>query len=190
MTKKKKRILIAILCAAVVLMLFAAFIVWFRSPGVHFFWKFASFNLADENCYIIDAETGTVVNQTTITLEGFENDFDQTARIGRGHFIEIPGYTDWIPEKDREGLWATKKDNGDWHLWSIEYEDQNGNLDGDAGEPFLRTDVYFVDRVPVTRIGYVKALGTDMIFDWEVYAVCADSEEEALRIYQQYQENR
>lgn len=183
MVKKKKAILIVTLCAAVVLILAAAAGIWFRSPGVHFFWKFASFNLQGENCYIIDPETETIIDQTTMTMDGFENDF---VDIGVFHAVEIPGYTDLIPPKDHYGFMAGRSTDGDWYGVMMEFVDVDGNLNQNDDEPTFNIQLWFPGRVPVARMSYND--GMEMRFD--LFAVCSDSEDEALRIYQEYQESK
>lgn len=180
MSKKNKVILISVLCLLVFVAV--AVVIWFLSPGVHFCWRFASFNLTEANCYILDYETQAVIEQTTLTMKGFELDKDDEAPY---HLLSILGYTDLIPEEHRFGGVQTSRfdSDGEWFGVLSYYIDTDENASYDDDEPEIWISLKFVEK-PVGWVRYYD--GSEEVF--RRYFVCADSEEEALRIYKEYKE--
>ena len=181
MVMKKKWMILISLCAVLVLTV-VAIACWFFSPGVHFFWNLASFNLKDENCYIIS--DGKVIDQTTMTLEGVYRDTD--GPIPKWDYtFEIPGYSNFAEGKKVYPSCSAMKHNGEWTASYWVYVDDSG---ADVAIPqneeaVIMINMEFVENKPVAEIRYDGKYERDT-----VWAVCADSEEEALRLYRESRE--
>lgn len=176
----KRKAVFAVVCTVLSIAIVLALLLgWFFSPGMHTLWKFASFNFENRSCYIIDHETGEVVDRTELTLKGRYNGFSETYHFSSWVF-EIQGYTGILPDD----LLAAGVHDGEWGVTYLEYADDNGNVSPDDPLEFMAS-IEFVDSVPVVFIAY-----SEIIERRPVYAVCADSETEALQIYRQYLEKK
>lgn len=174
----RKRIVI-ILITGILLAVIAFGVVRFFSPGVHFAWRLANFNMVEQACYIVDASGGEIVDQTSFTIKGFENDFRDSAMSD--YRFEIKNYTDVITEHAVNDLAAMLRD-GEWEMVYHAFSDADGDLlSSDADEPWLWVTVRFIDGTPVAWIRYDEEWGRD-----DVYAACADTREDALRICREF----
>ena len=179
----KKRIAILTAVCAVVVLLVAGVLIWFFSPGVHFLGNFANFDLEEEKCYIISKDSGEVLGQTTLTLKGFVNNPSE-GTVSGGTF-EIRGYTDILHGQRGQLIddLVAAKHNGEWTVLYSAYENFEGDILPSEAESAagVNVQIWFVEDVPVAWVAYGK--------EWkqqDVYAVCADSEEAALAVYQEY----
>lgn len=178
----KKRIIISIGCVALaIIIVLVIALTWFSGSGFHAFWKFANFNITKTTCYIIPEGTDTVAGQTTMTLQGLENDFSDAEDYSSWVF-EIPGYTDILPE----GEIAAGCHDGEWSVVYASHFYPNDNAWQDMDEDqYMMAVIKIVDNVPIAFIDY-----SDELKIHDVYAVCVDSEEEALRLYHEYLESK
>ena len=175
---KKKWIILISICVVLVLAVVAGGC-WFFSPGVHFFCNLANFNLKDEDCYIIS--DGKVIDQTTMTFEGLYKDTNGPIPDWEYNF-EIAGYSDFAEGKKVYDSCSAIKHKGGWTALYWVYVDDSGqdiyNLENQ--EAVIMVNMEFVENKPVAKIVYDGKYERDT-----VWAVCADSEEEALRLYRE-----
>lgn len=177
---KKKWMILILICAVVVLAL-AAVLCWLFSPGIHFVGNTASFNLKEAKCYIISGDK--VIDQTTMTFKGLYTDND--GPMDWDYTFEIPGYTDIVKsEKIYEECFANKIDK----RWTAQYYvivDESGSPISDPGneEAMVIVTMDFVENKPVARVNFHDRYDRD-----NVYAVCADSEEEALELFREFRQ--
>lgn len=158
--KNKKWIVIGIV-ALVLVALIAGGLIWYFSKGAHFVWKFAHFNFEEQTCYIVDKTTGQIVDQTTLTMKGGYSDFGSDDRMLDVEF-EIKGYT------QGGSLVGSKNKDG----WNVIYESDNETIYG-----------IFNFEVGGARDLLVELRNVEIQAD--AYAICADSQEEALDIYRE-----
>lgn len=159
---KNMKWLVISMVALVLIGLIAGGLIWYFSKGAHFVWKFANFNFDEQTCYIVDKTSGQVVDQTTLTLIGGYSDFASDKRMLDVKF-EIKGYT-----KDGS-LTGSKHEGG----WNVLYEESTNDVYGIFSfEPGGASDLIVELRYEFDRA--------------DVYAICADSQEEALEFYQEY----
>ena len=159
---KNKKMLIIGIVVLVLLALIVGGLIWYFSKGAHFVWKFAHFNFDEQTCYIIDKASGQIVDQTTLTMKGGHSDFDSDERMLDVKF-EIDGYT------KGGSVVGSKHEDG----WNVLYEEST-------------EDVYGIFNF---EPGGAKDLIVELRYEGEradVYAICADSAEEALEFYQEY----
>ena len=178
---RKKWIIIISICAVLLLAAVVAGICWFACPGVRFSGNLANFNLKDAKCYIIAGDQ--VIDQTTMTFEGLYRDTD--GPVDWEFNFEIPGYTDIVKsEKIYEECFANKIDK----RWTAQYHvivDESGApiADPKNEEAMVIVIMDFIKNKPVARVYFHESYKRD-----NVYAVCADSEEEALEIFREFRQ--
>lgn len=176
---KKKWIILISVCAVLVLAGVAALICWFTWPGIRFSGNLANFNLKEETCYIISGDR--VIDQTTMTFQGLYRDTDTPTDWD--FRFEIPGYTDIVKsEQVYEECFATKTED----RWTAQYYvtvDESGAPISDPGNEEAKVIVImdFIKNKSVARVYFHESYERD-----NVYAVCADSEEEALSLFRQF----
>ena len=178
---KKKWIILIAVCVILVLGAVAA-LCWLLSPGVHFLGNMASFNLKEEKCFIISGDK--VVDTTTMTFAGQYRYSGGNSNDWEYEFA-IPGYTDIVEGKVvYDECFATKVGDrwtAQYHLYrddsGAEYYIQNNQ------ELMVIVMMDFVENKPVLRVYFAEEYDRD-----NVWAVCAESEEEALRIFKKFRE--
>ena len=178
---KKKWIILISICAVLVLAVVAVGC-WFLSPGVHFFCNLANFNLKDEDCYIILDDK--VIDHTTMTFEGFDTS-SGVVNKDRDYTFAISGYTDFAEGKQVYDEFGAIKSKGKWTALYWVYVDDSGQdiyiLENQ--QAVIMVNMEFVENKPVAKIAYDGKYERDT-----VWAVCAGSEEEALRLYREYRD--
>lgn len=175
----KKVIVISAILAVIVIILSLGF-GWFFSSGIHFVWVFANFNLKEADCYIISDDV--IIDRTTMTIDGLCRYSDTS--MGYDCRFVIEGYTD-ITQGDMEEEFFVRKIDKRWTAQYYCYEwDVNGGLSGE-NETDLIVSMEFIENKPVARVYFGDRYERD-----DVYAVCADSKEDALRLYREYKESK
>ena len=178
---KKKGIIIGVVCAMVVLLTLTVGLCWFFSPGVHFFGNSANLNLEQVDCYIISDDQ--IVDRTTMTAKGYW--FDVEAPLHQDYEFAIANYTDVLQGGASYSFGITRKNDGRDALY-LAYVDRDGDLSMvNDEETQISVLIDFVDGKSVSHIRYGQQYARE-----NVYAVCADSEEEALSLYQEYIKNK
>lgn len=182
----KKWMIALISGIAVLAVAITAWAIWFCSPGIHLFWRFAHFNLDSRDCYIIDPESGKVLEQTSLSTKGSYVDIGKEgdSRMLDVSF-EIQGYTNLTEQEGSYNLVGGMEDDG----WVILYTEvmKELNPETSAWEDVKDTQIYGIIR---TDVGGDKDLLVQLSYfngQPSVYAICADSQEEALEIYQEFQ---
>ena len=174
---KKKWTLIISVCVVLALAA-AAIALWLFSPGVRFVGNYAKFNIKEADCYIISGDR--VIDRTTITLDGLAvNSADNAEQNCR---LVISGYTDVVRGIVVKRFAAVK--TGD--RWTAQYtayddEDHDGVCSEEEDRSMVLVQLDFVEKKPVARIIYGELYCRE-----NVYAICADSEAEAMELYRQF----
>lgn len=175
----KRKIWIGVAIAVLLTVLLEGILIWFLSPGYHSLWKIASFNFESRVCYVIDAESGEIVDQTTLDLLGFVHDlWDYEENI----MLSIEGYTDVSSERQSATVGAVWKSEG-WQIIYFESQmEQDSVIDSVEGST-TGISVSFYGRNGENAVAFI---GNESGEIQDLYAVCADSEEEALKVFQEH----
>lgn len=170
---KRKIVVISSVIALVVLAV-VVWVCWFFSPGAHFFWKSANLNFEQVDCYIISGDQ--IVDRTTMTMKGYWSNVK--AQLHHDYEFVIENYTDALPDTGSD-LFAVTQCSDGWGALYRDFVDLDGNLlfSGDEEEKIV-VIVDFIENKPVSRVYFGEQYDRD-----NVYAVCADSDEEAFRLY-------
>ena len=149
---KRNKIILISICTVLFLAIVAA-VCWFFSPGVHFFWNLASFNLKDETCYIIS--DGKVIDQTTMTFEGVYRDTNGPSPEW-DYTFEIADYTDFVEGKKVYDTCAAIKNKGKWTaLYWVHVDDSGADIYIEKNqEAVIMVNMEFVKNKPVAKIVY------------------------------------
>ena len=180
MTKAKK-ILICCITILVVIVLVWGFLHWFFSPGVHIFWRFAHLD-TQLDCYILDpySDPGnpTVIEKTQLTLRGdingFSKEFDGT--------IEVAAYP--VPYIDASGTVFYDAYENYWYLHQSVNNYRTSETTG--LEPKIPDVNYYlrIDPWNGNNLALLLSFPSDENGSGTaVYTVCADSETEALELF-------
>lgn len=157
--------------------------IWFSSPGIHIFGNDIHVDLTQE-CYIIDGQTGEMLDETTVTVKGATSSRDREIFDGE---LKIIGYQN-SAAGTIEALKAIETaDDGTWIITHLENcthpeTDENG----------ITKDVEHFCDYSYTYYLYPEEPGQLVVliesFDQynPMYAVCADSEEAALERYEEF----
>lgn len=156
-------------------------LVWFFSPGVHMFWKFASFDIKERRCYIVDVETEEIIGQTTLTICGSDNELSN-APNDKSFEFKVDGYTDIVRERQSHSAGAVLDNDGVWRVVYREFQTTEDSL------------IHSVDGTGIWAIAYFGLGAPDDILvriDYEtpredVFAVCAENEELVRMIIARY----
>lgn len=178
-----------ILVAAVILLVAAALGIrlWFNSPGIRILGNEIHVELT-QKCFIIDVQTGEVLDETTATVKGATSRNDQSMFDGE---LKILGYQNSATgtvtalkaiETDQNGCWIITHMENCTHRET----DENG----------VTKDVEHFCDYSYTYYLYPDAPGKMVVlienFDryQPMYAVCADSEQDALVRYEEFLNER
>ena len=175
--------------AAVVALVLAALglRIWFNSPGIRISGNDIHVDLT-QKCYIIDGQTGEMLDETSVTVEGATSRKDRQLFDGE---LKVFGY-----ENSASGTITALKaievsDDGCWIITHLENcthpeEDENG----------VTKDVEHFCDYSYTYYLYPEDPGATVVliesFDQyqPMYAVCADNEEAALERYEEFMKER
>ena len=176
---KKTWMIVMIVCVVIVLAAVAV-ACWFFGCGVHFAGNTASFNLKDAKCYIISG--GEIIDQTTMTMDGLCKHSDVPTE--QKCDFAVKNYTDVVSGDVRADFGIIKVQD----RWCASYtaydnRDNDGLLSQEEEESLVIVQIDFVGNKPLAKINY----GT-MYDRNDVWAVCADSEEEALELFRKFRE--
>lgn len=180
---KKKWFLL--LVGAVLILVIAAlcFRIWFVSPGIRVLGKDIHVDLS-QKCYIIDGQTGELLDETTVIVDG------TTSRSDQGLFdgdLKILGYQN-SASGTVTALKAIEQKNQDcWMITHLENcthleEDENGVIKPVEHFCDYSYTYYVYPNDPAQLVVLIESFER-----YEPkYAVCADSEEAALERYQEF----
>lgn len=184
---KKNWHLLAI--AAVVILVVAALGIrlWFNAPGIRVFGDEIHVDIM-EKCYIIDAQTSEVVDETTVTVDGATSRSDQSLFDGE---LKILGY-----QNSASGTITALKaievsEDGCWMITHLE-----NCTHSETDENGVTKDVEHFCNYSYTYYLYPDAAEKTVVlierFDkyQPMYAVCADSEESALERFGEFQKHQ
>ena len=157
--------------------------IWFNSPGIRTFGNEIHANLY-QKCYIIDGQTSEIVDETTVTVKGGTNRSDATLFDGD---LKILGY-----QNSASGTITALKaievsDDGCWmitHLENCTHEETDANGVTKDVEHFCDYSYtyYLYPGAPEQTVVLIESFDEYK----PQYAVCANSEEDALARYDDF----
>ena len=178
-----------VLSAVVVLLVIAALMIriWFISPGIRILGQEIHVDLS-RTCYIIDGQTGGLVDETTVTVKGATSRSD--AEIFDGE-LKILGYQNSASGKVTALKAIERKENGCWvitHLENCTHRETDENGISKNVEHFCDYSYtsYFYPDAPEQTVVLIESFDEYK----PMYAVCADSEKGALERYEDFLEHR
>lgn len=184
---KKKLSWILVAAVAVLLIAIIGIRVWYISPGVHVLGKEIHVDLS-QKCYIIDGLTGELWDETTVSVKGETSRNDQSLFDGD---LKVIGYQNSATGK----ITATKAieitESGCWtitHLESCTHQEEDDNGITKPVEHIL--DYSYTYYLYPNESDKLVVLIETFDANKPMYAVCADSEEHALSLYEDFLERQ
>ena len=178
-------VLIAVVVALVIGALGLRF--WFNAPGVRVFGNDIHVNLT-QKCYIIDGQTGELLDETTVTVKGETSRHDNELFDGE---LKILGYQNSASgtvtslkaiEVAADGCRIIT------HLENCTHRETDGNGITKDVEHFC--DYSYKYYLYPDDAQHLVVLIESFEQYRPMYAVCADSEESALERYEEFMKNR
>ena len=159
---------------------------WFNSGNVRTLGKKLRVELSGVG-YVISQETGKVIGQAPMNVEGSSSSADQEVFQGD---LEIMGYINEADGEMTSNKGVRKGDNGYWEIHHLDNcrhveENENGNKEV-VNHSCKYSYIYYVHP---DRQDFVIARVKDKYAMFPLYVVLADSELEALSIYQEFINN-
>ncbi len=152
---------------------------WFVSPGIRMFGKDIHVELS-RKCYIIDAQSGEVVDETTLTINGSSSSSDVAIFDGE---LKIMGYQNSATGTVTALKSIEIKDDGIWEITHLENCTHQETVDDVIKDVEHFCDYSYTYYIHPDEPELVVALIESFIKYNPQYAVCADTEEEALARY-------
>lgn len=178
-----------VLSAFVVLLVVAALAIriWFISPGVRIFGREIHVDLS-RTCYIIDGQTGELVDETTVTVKGATSRSDRELFDGD---LKILGYQNSASGNVTALKAIETKEDGCWvitHMENCTHQetDENGNVKNVEHFCDYSYTYYLYPDAPEQTVVLIESFDEYK----PMYAVCADSEEAALERYGDFLKHR
>lgn len=174
---------------AILVLVLAAFglRIWFVSPGVHTLGRDIHIKLT-QKCFIIDAQTGEILDETTVSVEGATSRYDRELFDGK---LKIIGYQN-SATGTIEALKAIEiNEDGTWlitHLENCTHQETDENGVTKDVEHFCDYSYtyYLYPEAPEQLVVLIESFDQYQ----PMYAVCADSEEAALARYEEFMSKR
>lgn len=175
--------------AAIVLLVLVALglRLWFNSPGIRILGNEIHVDLM-QKCFIIDAQTGEVLDETTVTVDGATSRNDSSLFDGE---LKILGY-----QNSATGTVTAVKaielvDESCWtitHLENCTHQETDVNGITKDVEHFCDYSYtyYLFPDAPEQMVVLIESFDEYK----PMYAVCADSQETALARYEEFLKNR
>lgn len=185
---RKKWILIGMTLLVIAL---AAFVIgvnsWYQSGNVRVMGGKLRVNLSGVG-YIIDQETGEVTGQAPLNVRGESDEADKSVFVGD---LEIMGYINEADGTLTSNKGVMEGDDGYWEIRHLENcqhieEDEDGNSKV-VNHSCKYSYIYYVHP---EKQDFLVVRVKDKYEMYPVYVVLADSEEEALQIYQDFKGNK
>lgn len=179
----------SILIAMILLLVIAAFGVriWFNSEGIRIFGNEIHVDLS-EKCYIIDAQTGEVIDETTVSIKGATSRSDSVLFDGE---LKILGYQNSASGTVTALKSIETRKNGCWiisHLENCTHQETDENGVTKDVEHFCDYSYtyYLYPDSPEQLVVLIESFNQYK----PKYAVCAESEECALERYEDFLKDR
>lgn len=184
---KKKLWLIPVAVIVILIIAVLCLRAWFTSPGIQVIGNEIHVEL-DQKCYIIDGQTGELLSETNVVINGETSHLDRELFDGE---LKIIGY-----QNSADGTITSLKaieirDDGCWiitHLENCRHPEQDENGVTKDVEHFCDYSYtyYVYPEDPQMLVVLIESFN-----NYEPkYAVCADSEEEALARYAEFMKDR
>ena len=176
--------------AAAVIVLAVAFVVglrlWFLSPGIHVLGNDIHVEL-ERRCYVIDGKTGQILDETQVSINGSTSSEDPELFDGE---LKVLGYQN-SASGTITSLQAIEADElGNWRITHLENCTHQENVDGIIQDVEHFCDynyTYYIDpEAPELLVVLIESFDKDQ----PLYAVCGNTEEEALQRYQDFRQAR
>ena len=178
-----------IFAAAATLLLFAVLGVriWFTAPGIRVMGNEIHVDL-DQKCFIIDGQTGEMLDETTVTINGATSKTDRQLFDGK---LEIFGYQNSASGTITALKAIERDDKGNWIITYLENctheeEDENGIIKDVEHFCDYSYTYYLYPNAPEQLVVLIESFNQYQ----PVYAVCADNEEAALQRYEEFMNQR
>lgn len=183
----KKKWLIYVAVALVLFLIAAAVIIhfWFESAGVRSLGGDLHAELSGK-CYIIDPETGEIIDETTIHINGSTSSSDSGLFEGE---LNVVGYQNTESGTLSSTMGVEQEDHGYWSIRHIQTCTHRETVDGitkDEEHICNYEYVYYVKPgVNDYAIVRIEPFDGDLLF-----AIHADTEAEALQRYEEFSSNQ
>lgn len=184
---KKKWVWILLGSVAALLVAVIAVRMWFTSPGIRVFGNEIHVDLSEE-CYIIDGQTGELLNETTVIIKGATDRNDQSLFDGE---LKIIGYQN-SADGEISALKAIETtESGCWtitHLENCTHQEEDDNGITKPVEHFCDYSYtyYLYPNEPDKLVVLIESFSVYK----PLYAVCADSAEAALVRYEEFMKDQ
>ena len=183
-----KKWLLVIVAVVVILVIGAVGLrIWFMSPGIRTLGNDIHVDLS-QKCYIIDGQTGELLDETTVTVNGSTSRRDREIFDGE---LKILGYQNSASGTITALKAIEKKDNGCWvitHLENCTHQEEGADGVNKPVEHFC--DYSYTYYLYPDDPGQLVVLSESFDKYEPKYAVCADSEEAALERYEEFMKER
>lgn len=161
--------------------------IWFVSPGVRVFGDDIHVNLT-QKCFVIDGQTGEMLDETTVTVNGTTSRSDGELFDGE---LKILGYQNSATGTITALKAIEEADNGCWIITHLENcthqeEDENGIIKDVEHFCDYSYTYYLYPEEPEQLVVLIESFDQYQ----PMYAVCADSEEAALQRYDEFMKQR
>lgn len=175
--------------AIAVIVLAVAFVavlrLWFLSPGIHVLGKDIHVEL-ERRCYIIDGKTGQIVDETEVSIDGSTSSEDPELFDGE---LKVVGYQN-SASGTVTSLQAIETDeHGRWRITHLENCTHQENVNGIIQDVEHFCDYNYTYYIDPEKPELLVVLIESFEKDQPLYAVCGNSEEEALQRYQDFCED-
>lgn len=177
MKNKGAWILAATVAAAMLGLL--ALKVWFTSPGIRVIGNDIHIELS-RKCYIIDEASGEVVDETTVSINGSTNRSDPKLFDGE---MKVLGYQNSASGRVSALMSIQRESDDCWMIEHIENCVHQENNDGIIRDVEHFCDYYYHYYIYPNQPEQLIVLIDSFQVSEPQYAVCADTEEEALERY-------
>ena len=174
-----------IIVVAVVILVLASLGVriWFISPGIRIFGNDIHVDLT-QKCFIIDGQTGEMLDETTVTMNGGTSCEDRELFDGE---LKIIGYQNSATGTISAIKAIEATENGNWIITHLENcthreEDENGVIKDVEHFCDYSYTYYLYPEDPKMLVVLIESFDQYQ----PMYAVCADSEEAALERYEEF----
>lgn len=161
--------------------------IWFISPGIRVVGNDIHVELT-QKCFIIDGQSGEMLDETTVTVEGATSRRDRQLFDGE---LKIIGYQNSATGTITALKSIEKTEDGNWIITHLENcthreEDENGVIKDVEHFCDYSYTYYLYPEDPGKLVVLIESFDQYQ----PMYAVCADNEEAALERYEEFMKQR
>lgn len=161
--------------------------IWFTAPGIRVMGNEIHVDL-NQKCFIIDGQTGEMLDETTVTVKGATSKTDRELFEGE---LSIFGYQNSASGTITALKAIEKDDHGNWTISYLENctheeEDQNGVIKNVEHFCDYSYTYYLYPEDPGQLVVLIESFDQYQ----PMYAVCADNEDVAMERYHEFMTQR